>query len=152
MRWLLFAISTLGLAAVILTAADNDDLPPGAGKDVLLKMCTNCHGLAQVTSLKYSKRFWGTVVDDMVTRGAEGTDDDVNAVVSYLSRNFGKPVNINTATAEEIEDGLSFTTADSELVVRYRTEKGAFKTYEDLLKVPGLDAKLLEEQKNNIVF
>jgi competence protein ComEA len=152
MRWLLFAISTFGLAAVILTAADSDDLPPGEGKDVLLKMCTNCHGLDQVTSVKYSKRFWRTLVDDMVTRGAEGTDEDVNAVVSYLSRNFGKPVNINTATAEEIEDGLSFTAADSERVVRYRTEKGAFKTYEDLLKVPGLDAKLLEEQKKNIVF
>ena len=88
----------------------------------------------------------------MVTRGAEGSDDDVNSVVGYLSRNFGKPLNINTSTAKEIEDGLSFTAAESQLLVRYRTEKGAFKTYEDLLKVPGLDAKLLEEQKKNILF
>ena len=30
--------------------------------------------------------------------------------------------------------------------------KRQFKTYEDLLKVPDLDAKLLEEQKKNILF
>ncbi len=152
MRWLLFVVSTFSFAAVILSAADGDDLPAGEGKDVLLTMCTNCHGLAQVTSVKYSEKFWAAVVDDMVTRGAEGSDDDVNSVVGYLSRNFGKPLNINTSTAKEIEDGLSFAAAESQLLVRYRSEKGAFKTYEDLLKVPGLDAKLLEEQKKNILF
>lgn len=88
----------------------------------------------------------------MVSRGAEGSDEDVNLVISYLSRNFGKPININTATAKEIETGLSFTTAESETLVKYRAEKGAFKSYDDVAKVPGLDAGLLEEQKKNIVF
>ena len=115
-------------------------------------MCSNCHGLDQVTSVQNSKKQWSNVVDDMVSRGAEGSDEDVNAVISYLSRNFGKPVNINTATAKEIEDGLSFTAAQSASIVQYRTDKGAFKTFDDLAKVPGLDAGLLEEQKKNIVF
>jgi competence protein ComEA len=88
----------------------------------------------------------------MVSRGAEGTDEDVNSVIGYLARNFGKPVNINTSTAKEIEAGLSFTAAQAVLLVQYRTDKGPFKTYEDLLKVPGLDADLLEEQKKNILF
>jgi len=91
-------------------------------------------------------------VDDMVSRGAAGSDEDVNSVIGYLSRNFGKPLNINTSTAKEIEAGLSFTAAQSELLVQYRTDKGPFKTYEDLRKVPGLDAGLLEEQKKNILF
>jgi competence ComEA-like helix-hairpin-helix protein len=152
MRWVLFVISISGMAAVILTAAQGDDLPDDKGKDVVLRMCTNCHGIAQVTSTRYSKKFWGSVVDDMVSRGAEGSDEDVNSVINYLSRNFGKPVNINTATAKEIETGLSFNTAQSELVVKYRAEKGAFKSYEELAKVPGLNGDLLEEQKKNIVF
>jgi competence protein ComEA len=88
----------------------------------------------------------------MVSRGAEGSPEDINLVVGYLSRNFGKPVNINTATAKEIETDLSFTAAASEAVVKYRTDNGAFKSYEDLQKVPGLNASLLEEQKKNIVF
>ena len=152
MRWVLLVIFTFSVAAVILSAANRDDLPEGKGKAIFVRMCSDCNGLDQVTSSKYPKKQWTYVVDDMVSRGATGSDEDVEAVISYLSRNFGKPVNINTSTAKEIEAGLSFTAAQSELLVRYRTDKGAFKTYEDLLKVPGLDAGLLEEQKKNILF
>ena len=152
MRWLLLLISALGLASLILAAAQGDDLPEGKGKAVFLRMCSDCHGLDQVTSARNPKKQWTYVVDDMVSRGAEGSEEDVTAVIGYLSRNFGKPLNINTSSAKEIEDGLSFTAAQSELLVRYRTDKGAFKTYEDLLKVPGLDAESLEEQKKNILF
>jgi competence ComEA-like helix-hairpin-helix protein len=152
MRWVLFAISISCVVAVALTAAQDATLPEGKGKDVLERMCTNCHGLDQVTATRYAKKFWGNVVDDMVSKGAEGSDDDVNLVISYLSRNFGKPVNINTSTAKEIETGLSFTPAESEVVVKYRTDKGAFKSFEELQKVPGLRADLLDEQKKNIVF
>ena len=152
MRWVIFVLSTVSCAAVMLSPASSDELPDGKGKDVVLKMCTNCHGIAQVTANRYSKKFWANIVDDMVSRGAEGSDEDANVVVSYLSRNFGKPLNINTTTAKEIEAGLSFSAGQAELIVRYRTDKGAFKAYEDLLKVPGIDAALLEEQKNNIQF
>ena len=152
MRWVLLVISTLGLAAIIVNAADNDDLPEGKGKAIFLRMCSDCHGLEQVTGNKYPKKQWTYVVDDMVSRGAEGSEEDVNSVISYLSQNFGKPLNINTSTAKEIEDGLSFTPEQSGLLVRYRTEKGPIKTYEDLLRVPGLDAGLIEEQKKNILF
>lgn len=148
---MLLVISILSLSWVIFGAAQ-DDLPAGQGKDVFQRMCSNCHGLDQVTGLKNSKKQWSNVVDDMVSRGAEGSDDDVSAVVSYLSRNFGKPVNINTASAKEIQDGLSFTAAQSASIVQYRTDKGTFKTLDDLAKVPGLDAASLDEQKKNIVF
>lgn len=152
MRWISLVISALSLAAATLSAVNSDDLPEGKGKAVFVKMCGNCHGLDQVTSLKNSKKQWGYVVDDMVSRGAEGSDEDVNSVIAYLARNYGKPLNINTSTVKEIEDGLSLPAAQSELLVRYRTDKGPFKTYEDLLKVPGVNADLLDEQKKNILF
>jgi len=149
-RWVFWAIP-LSLSIVLLAAQD-DNLPEGKGKEALQHVCTNCHGLDQVTSQRYSKSYWETVVDDMVSRGATASDADLSAIVSYLARNFGKPVNINTATAKEIESGLSFTPAASEAVVKYRADKGAFKSFEDLQKVPGLDRDLLDEQKKNIVF
>jgi competence protein ComEA len=151
MRWVSLAISA-ACAAALIVAAPQSDLPAGKGKEVLERMCVNCHGLEQITSQRYSKKFWGSVVDDMVSRGAEGSEDDVNAIISYLSRNFGQPVKINTATAKEIEAGLSFTPAESEAVVKYRTDKGDFKSFEELQKVPGLRADLLDEQKKNIAF
>jgi competence ComEA-like helix-hairpin-helix protein len=152
MRGFAIGIFGLALASFLWSATAQDDLPDGAGKDALLKMCVNCHGVDRVTGSQYSKKMWIGVVDDMVNRGAEGSDEEINALIGYLTRNFGKPVNVNTATAKEISDDLSFSSADAELVVKYRTDHGAFKTYEDLLKVPGLDRKLLEEEKKNIQF
>jgi competence protein ComEA len=148
MRW----VPILFLTGVLVAIAAQDELPAGPGKDVFMKMCANCHGLDQVTSQRYTRTHWRDVVNDMMTRGAEGSDDDADAVVKYLSRNFGKPVNVNTASAKEIETGLSLTAAQSEALVKYRTDHGAFKAYDDLLKVPGIDAKALDEQKNNIQF
>ena len=88
----------------------------------------------------------------MVSRGAEGTEEEAAEVVGYLTRNFGQLVKINQATAKEIQSGLSFTAAESELLVRHRTEHGAFKALEDLIKVQGLNGKRLDEQKKNIEF
>jgi competence ComEA-like helix-hairpin-helix protein len=152
MRRVMFAISTLSLAGFALSAANGDDLPDGKGRDIVLRMCSNCHEIERVSGVRNSKKQWTNVVDDMVSRGAEGSEEDVNSVIGYLTRNFGKPVNINTSSAQEIEAGLSFSAAQSEAIVRYRTDHGAFKTYEDLQKVPGLDAESLEEQKLNILF
>jgi competence ComEA-like helix-hairpin-helix protein len=149
-RWVLLTIFTSG--AVVFALAQSSDPPEGKGKETLERMCTNCHGLEQVTAQHYSKKYWGSVVDDMVSRGAEGSDEDVNLVIAYLARNFGKPVNINTATAKDIESDLSFTAAEAQSVVQYRTDKGAIKSFEDLAKVPGLRAAALDEQKKNIVY
>jgi len=148
--WVLLTIFTCGAVAAAL--AQSNDLPEGKGKEVLERMCTNCHGLEQVTAQHYSKKYWGSVVDDMVSRGAEGSDEDVNLLIAYLARNFGKPVNVNTAAAKEIETDLSFTAAEAQTVVQYRADKGAIKSFEELAKVPGLRAEILAEQKKNIVY
>src|SRR5258708_2789712 len=148
MRWELFLL----LPVALVIAAQDDGLPEGKGKDAVLRMCASCHGMDRVTGEKNTRKRWNEVVDDMVARGAEGSDEDAAAVIRYLTRNFGKPVNINTSTAKEIESGLSFSAAQSEALVRYRLSNGAFKTYDDLMKVPGIDAKLLDEQRKNIQF
>ena len=145
MRTLLFAIF-----ALTLTAQDN--LPEAKEKETFVKMCSNCHAIERVVKVKFSRKFWASTVDDMVSRGAEGTEEEVEAVIDYLSRYFGKPVNINTATAKQIEVGLSFKPAEAEAIIKNRTGNGPIKTFEDLTKIPGLNARLLNEQKNNIQF
>jgi len=144
MRFITWLILSFSLAA--------QELPPGEERETFVKMCSNCHAIARVTKVKFAKKFWASVVDDMVSRGAEGTEEETSAVISYLARHFGKPVNVNAATAKELQDGLSFRAAEAEALVQYRTANGAVKSYEDLVKVPGLNAKLLEEQKKNLLF
>ena len=57
-------------------------------------------------------------------------------------------VNLNSATAKELEalPGIGKSTAGN--IVAYRTEKGKFKTVDELLKVKGVGDKTLEKIRN----
>lgn len=59
---------------------------------------------------------------------------------------------MNTATAKEMEDILGISPDQSAAIVRYRAANGEFKNLEGLKKVPGLDAKLLDDRKDRILF
>lgn len=61
-------------------------------------------------------------------------------------------LNINTATAAEIEKLPGVGKKSAAAIVAYRTEKGKFKTPKDLLKVKGIGEKTLEKIKNLISF
>ncbi len=60
-------------------------------------------------------------------------------------------VNINTASAKELEGlpGIGAVTAGR--IVAYRTEKGKFKTSNELLKVKGIGKKTMEKIKDLVV-
>jgi alcohol dehydrogenase (cytochrome c) len=72
-----------------LAAHAQSALPEGSGKTVVERMCTTCHGVEQFTGLRMTKQHWSQTVEDMVARGAHGSDDDINQVVRYLTENFG---------------------------------------------------------------
>jgi competence protein ComEA len=66
---------------------------------------------------------------------------------------FATPVNINTADAKAISDALSgIGPKKAEAIIKYRTEKGLFKTTDDLLEVPGIGEKTIEKNKADILF
>ena len=59
---------------------------------------------------------------------------------------------INTADAKTISDALSgIGLKKAEAIVKYRTEKGLFKTAEDLTNVAGIGEKTVEKNKNDIL-
>jgi alcohol dehydrogenase (cytochrome c) len=65
------------------------DLPPGPGRVELERMCSRCHGLNVITGQRMSARLWTEEVHDMISRGATGSDQDVDRIIAYLSTNFG---------------------------------------------------------------
>jgi len=145
--------------------ARSQSLPGGKGRAEFQRICGKCHGTETVTKLRQSAEQWSATIDDMVGRGAEGTDDELELIVKYLAANFGKDkvengsnapaaqkININTAEAAELTGVLGFSKGDAAAIVQYRTEKGDFKEWSDLRKVPDIDLKKLEEQKDRIVF
>ena len=64
-------------------------LPPGKGKAIVQRACVGCHALKVVTAKRASKEQWSVLVDQMMSRGAELEDEDVQIVVDYLAKNFG---------------------------------------------------------------
>jgi competence protein ComEA len=131
------------LVWVFLVQSDPD-------KTVFEKVCGKCHAATMVHDLKTEEE-WSDTVDNMTGIGAKGTEEEFNAVLRYLSRNFTK-VNINTATAAQIAPVLDIGETVAQAIVDFRTRQGAFSTLGDLAKVPGLDAKKLEARKDRIAF
>jgi len=59
-------------------------------------------------------------------------------------------VNINTATAHELDALKGVGPAKAKAIIDYRTRNGPFKTLEDLKKVSGFGDKTLEKLRKDI--
>jgi competence protein ComEA len=142
--------------AVTLAVAAQSNLPDDPAKPVVEKVCGGCHGFAVFTESRGSKDHWDEIVQNMVSRGAEGTDAELDQVVSYLTRYFGpdnpKKVNVNKAVAAQLVKALAISEENADAIVQYRAKNGAFKNLEGLKSVPGIDAKKIEEKKDWIEF
>ena len=86
-------LKTLGaiLTAFLLAASvQAQDLPDGAGKDLVLRVCTQCHDAVRIVSRKQTKEEWNGTVDKMAARGARASDEEFETIVTYLTKYFGK--------------------------------------------------------------
>lgn len=86
-------------AAVVANAQSG---PDGKGKADFQRICSNRHSVTMATSQRMTHSEWAGVVNDMVSRGAQGTQDELDNVVTYLAENFGKdkPPAINAAPTQ----------------------------------------------------
>ncbi len=140
--------------APYLFAQDKPQLPEGPGKATTLKLCSSCHGPQIVLGKPHSEDGWGAIVADMVQRGALGTDDELYEVVQYLTKYIkAGPVmiNVNKASARQLEKELLVSSKDAEAIVQAR-DKSPFKTVDDVKKVPGIDVEKIEAKKNLLMF
>ncbi len=122
------------------------------GKALLERTCTKCHKLSAAVGQRNSKGRWSAIVDDMIARGAEATDPEIEKIVDYLTKNFGPKVNVNKATADQLAGTLEVPMATASAIVEYREKNGSFKSFEDLRKVPAIDWSALESKKDSLDF
>src|SRR5580700_2346169 len=134
-----------------MISSAQDPLPEAPAKKTVENVCGGCHDVDTAIGERHDKAGWQTVIATMVNRGARASDQEFDAIIDYLAKYFGV-VNVNKAGAKEIEDALGISTEQSAAIIRYRGANGEFKDLEDLKKVPGLDAKLLDDRKDRIVF
>ncbi|HAL29810.1 MAG TPA: hypothetical protein DCP20_03720 [Coriobacteriia bacterium] len=55
------------------------------GEAILNEKCVGCHSLDTVLAEQYDAVGWAAVIDQMIMRGAELTDDEAAALAEYLS-------------------------------------------------------------------
>lgn len=154
------ALSVAALSFCIGTAAQGADkprLPEGPGKAATVRLCGSCHSADICANRRESVEGWNGIVVDMIMRGAKGSDEEFGEVVDYLVAHFPKTaplpkINVNKASAKDLEIGLVLSPEKAAAVVQYRESNGSFKSIEDLKKVPGIDAAAIEAKKSRLEF
>jgi competence protein ComEA len=144
-------LAPLVLFASPIGTAQDSPLPAGAGKQTVEKVCSGCHDIDTVIMTRRTKIGWQEMVDEMADRGATGTAEELSAVVQYLTEFFGK-INVNTASAKDLEEFLSIGGKEAQAIVDYRDKNGKFKDLEQLKKIPGVSAEKLQEKRQSIAF
>jgi competence protein ComEA len=139
------------LVFLTCSAAAQPTLPEGAGKKTVEKVCFKCHGPENVLRKRHTKAQWDKIIDTMSENGAKATDAEFEEVLNYLSRYFAQ-INVNKASAAEIQDIVDLSPDEAAAIVKYREANGEIKSIEDIGKVPGLDAKKIADRKDRILF
>ena len=88
-------------------------LPDGPGKDTLIRVCGKCHSPMNVVANGQGREGWEAEITKMAGLGASASDEEFTEILDYVSKNFPAAttkVNINKATAADIEAQLGLTT------------------------------------------
>ena len=63
-------------------------LPPGEGRDVMIRVCGQCHAPDSAADQDLDAKGWKSLVDDMAAMGADATDAQLEQIVAYLAKAF----------------------------------------------------------------
>jgi competence ComEA-like helix-hairpin-helix protein len=149
-----------GLAA---SAWAQDRAADAEGRTLLVKLCGGCHKVELVTSRRATKEQWQRTIQAMIDKGADGTDEQLNAVLDYLAKNYGPAksaagtgppgkLNVNKASAEELASFLEIPASEAAAIVKYREKQGSLKDWRELQHVAGLDLKRVQAKKDRLEF
>ena len=142
----------LGAGIAIALAQSNEQLlPAGPEKDKMVKLCVGCHVIDLVVARRHTREEWDGVIEDMIARGTKGSEAELTLVAEYLSRNLGK-VYVNSASAKDLQAGLKISESDAQAIVNWREQHGKFKNFEEVRKVPGLDAAKFADKRGWMAF
>jgi competence protein ComEA len=137
-------------------AQDHPEFPAGDGRDTTLRLCSKCHSVNNLLATGRDRQGWEDIIIKMVSLGMKGTDEDFSEIADYLTASFpptyGAKINVNKADAKQLLMTLVITADEAKEIVAYREKNGDFKTFDDLKKVPNVDAKKLDAKKDKIQF
>lgn len=142
-----------GLIALcaIAPGATAQETSDDAGAQEFQAVCAKCHPPDRIVAGRRTKTQWEETLEKMTKLGAPITDDNYDILLSYLVHTYGR-VNVNRSTPADIADAVGLTAEEAQQIVKYRDGHGPFVDFDALAKVPGVDPKKLEKNKDAITF
>jgi hypothetical protein len=70
---------------------DEIPLPDGDGKALTKKTCGNCHSTNVWINQRHTTQKWSQIIDNMVSKGLEASDDDLGTINDYLGKYLAPP-------------------------------------------------------------
>lgn len=128
-------------------AAQGATLPAGPGRDVVLRLCDECHSVQTATARRRLPREWRSVMDRMYTKGLSATPKEADQVLAYFTRHFGK-VDVNRDAAPAIAAVLEISSTTATAVIKARPHASV----DDLARVPGLTDRKIAAIRDRVVF
>ena len=142
------------LAALLATSvavSSQDRFPDGPGKADVMKVCSGCHDAEIILANLKTPGEWNETLQNMATQGAEATPEQWKLIEQYIDVHFAM-VMVNKAPADEIQLALDVPADVAAALVKYRQDKGPFKSSDDVKKVPGIDAAKVDAAMSRLVF
>jgi len=139
------------LLAMSAAVSSQDRFPDGPGKADVIKVCSGCHDAEIILANLKTPGEWNETLQNMATQGAEATPEQWKLIEQYIDVHFAM-VMVNKAPADEIQIALDVTPEVAAALVKYRQDKGPFKTIDDVKKVPGIDAAKVDAATSRVVF
>ena len=83
-------VSALSLMAFVPPAMADDYklLPDGPGRDVMVRVCAQCHSPEIAAQQSLDAAGWKALVDQMANNGANATDAEFDTIAKYLTASF----------------------------------------------------------------
>ncbi len=105
--------------------------------------------------MRLTREGWQESIAKMVALGAKGSDEELEKVLDYLAEHFKgdalKPLNLNSATAIELESIAGLLRKEAAAWIAHRTKAGPCKSLDDFKKVPGVPFKKIDDRRDRLV-
>lgn len=151
-RRVTFAVSVPAVVLVFtISAAMQDRFPNGPGKAELVRVCSGCHEAETVLEHAQTADEWSGTLEKMAQLGTEATADEWRLIEQYIDAQLAS-IRINAAASAELQRTFDIHEPVAQAIVKYRQEKGNFKSIADVKKVPGLDAARVDARKDRLIF
>jgi hypothetical protein len=139
-------LAALVLGSAVTMSAVRQEARPEPPPE-FTKLCVRCHPAEKIVEGRRFKAQWDQVLEQMVARGATGTEEEFDTVFEFLVTHYGR-VAINAAPADEIAQVLHLEQGVADTIVKNRP----LADFDALAKVPGVPVADLEKLRDAIVF